>query len=126
MPPSIKIPAPEGTSSMCLTALSLYDKRSQCFLRSNLIGPTDSFVLADKVFGLPVISLNDSIRNQISVSFKLSETTSSRSSSVAKNVGLQSNGTQIQITKYASSDAERNKPTTITILCQTDLRSIKK
>ncbi|PBP17179.1 hypothetical protein BUE80_DR012124 [Diplocarpon rosae] len=135
MPPSIKIPVPEGTSSMYLTALSLYDKRSQIAVSwtdgsasfgATFIGPTDSFVLADKVFGLPVVSLNDSIPNEISVSFKLSETTTSGSNSVATNVGPQGNGTQIQITEYASSDAEHMKPTTITILFQTDLRSIKK
>ncbi|KAI6716068.1 hypothetical protein JHW43_001326 [Diplocarpon mali] len=93
------IPVPEGTSSIYLTALSLYDNRLQyrglmaALFGASFTGPTDSFVLNDKVFGLPIVSLTDNFSNEISVSFKHTANTTSEQSSVTKHVGPQGNGT---------------------------------
>lgn len=86
---------------MYLTALSLYEERSSVAVSwtdgsatfgATFVGPNPQFVLADKVFGLPVISLNDSIPKEISVSFKFHDTTHSVSSPATANVGPQGNG----------------------------------
>ncbi|CAL3970758.1 unnamed protein product [Diplocarpon coronariae] len=97
------IPVPEGTSSIYLTALSLYDNRLQyrglmaALFGASFTGPTDSFVLNDKVFGLPIVSLTDNFSNEISVSFKHTANTTSEQSSVTKHVGPQGNGTANRI-----------------------------
>ncbi|KAH7348555.1 hypothetical protein BKA65DRAFT_262256 [Rhexocercosporidium sp. MPI-PUGE-AT-0058] len=131
----IKIQVPQGTTSMYLTALSLYEERSQIVINwtdgsatfgATFMGPNPQFVLADKVFGLPIISLNDSIPSEISVCFKFHDTTHTVSSPATTNVGPQGNGTQIQITGYTSVDKRKEKPTTVTILFQSNLHGLKR
>jgi len=131
----LKIQVPQGTTSMYLTALSLYEERSQIAVNwtdgsatfgATFVGPNPQYVLADKVFGQPIISLNDSIPKEISVSFKFHDTTHTVSSPTTTNVGPQGNGTQVQITGFAASDKNREKPTTITILFQSNFHGIKK
>ncbi|EKD17543.1 uncharacterized protein L3040_006661 [Drepanopeziza brunnea f. sp. 'multigermtubi'] len=135
MPPLIKISIPEGTKSIDLTALSLYEHRSQIIVEwtdgsanfgATFVGPTASFVLADKAFGQPIISLTDNVPKVLSVSFKFYDMTPSILEPKISNVGPQGNGTQVQITGYASSDKKHEKPTTLTVLFKRPLRGIKR
>ncbi|CZS93281.1 uncharacterized protein RAG0_03642 [Rhynchosporium agropyri] len=131
----IKIQVPEGTTSMYLTALSLHQGRSQIAVNwsdgsatfgATFIGPNPHYVLADNVFGLPIISLNDSVPKELSVCFKFHNKTCTVSSPETKNVGPQGNGTQIQLSAYTSEDKKQEKPTTVTILFQSHLHGLKK
>ncbi|KAL2064330.1 hypothetical protein VTL71DRAFT_4824 [Oculimacula yallundae] len=131
----VNIQVPEGTTSMYLTALSLYEDRSQIAINwtdgsatfgATFVGPNSTFVLADKVFGQPIISLNESVPKEISVCFKFHDTTCTVSEPATTNVGPQGNGTQIQLTAYTSADKKQEKPTTVTILFQRNFHGLKK
>jgi hypothetical protein len=127
MLPPITIPVPSGTSAIYLTALSLFDKTSSVSVSwtdggasfgADFVGPSPTYVLGDKVFGLPIVTV-DSVPTEISVSFNFDDDLThqhSVSDPVTKTVGPDGNYTQVQISGFASSDHHHRTPTTVTIL----------
>jgi hypothetical protein len=136
MLPPITIPVPSGTNAMYLTALSLFDKTSSVSVSwtdgsatfgADFVGPSHTYVLGDKVFGLPIVDV-DAVPTEISVSFNFDDNLThqhSVSDPVTKRVGPEGDSTEVQISGFASSDHHHRTPTTVTILFKGSLHLLK-
>jgi len=135
MLPPIKIPVPSGTNAIYLTALSLFDQPSTVSVSwtdgsatygADFEGPSDTYVLGDRVFGQPIIAVAP-VPSEVSVSFNFEDTMASQhsvSEPITKKVGPAGNATSIQISGYAAADHHHHKPTTITMVFQGSLRGL--
>ncbi|PMD19488.1 hypothetical protein NA56DRAFT_647198 [Hyaloscypha hepaticicola] len=132
MLPPIKIPVPSGTNAIYLTALSLYDKPSTVSVSwtdgsatfgADFVGPSETYVLGDKIFGQPIIAAVP-VPSEVSVSFNFEDTMTSQhsvSEPITKKVGPEGIATSVQISGYAAADHHHHKPTTITMVFQGSL-----
>jgi hypothetical protein len=121
MLPPITIPIPSGTHTFCLTALSLSSLPSTASVSwtdgsatfgADFVGPSETYVLGDKVFGSPIITATP-LSSEVSVSFNFKDTMTqqhSLSAPITKKVGPEGSSTSVQISGYAASDKNRQKP----------------
>jgi hypothetical protein len=133
MLPPLNIPVPSGTNAIYLTALSLFNQTSTVSVSwtdgsatssADFVGPSETYVLGDKVFNSPIIAVNSPLPSEVSVSFNFEDTMThqhSVSEPITKRVGPEGIATSVQISGYAASDHHHHKPTTITIVFQGSL-----
>ncbi|PMD40403.1 hypothetical protein L207DRAFT_582609 [Hyaloscypha variabilis F] len=136
MLPPVTIPVPPRTEAILLTALSLSNQTSTVSVSwtdgnatfgADFVGPSETYVLGDRVFGSPIISVT-SVPSEISVSFNFEDTVTQQhsiSEPIAKRVGPSGSATSVQISAYAASDHQHQKPTTITIVFQGSLHGLR-
>ena len=136
MLPPITIPIPSGTHTFYLTALSLSSLPSSASVSwtdgsatfgADFVGPSETYVLGDNVFGSPIISATP-LSSEVSVSFNFEDTMTQQhsvSAPITKKVGPQGSSTSVQISGYAASDRNRQKPTTITMVFQGSLHGLR-
>ncbi|KAE9367483.1 hypothetical protein N431DRAFT_428847 [Stipitochalara longipes BDJ] len=136
MLPPITIPVPEGTNAIYLTALSLSNQTSTTSVSwtdgsatfgADFVGPSETYVLGDRVFDSPIISVT-SVPSEVSVSFDFEDTATQQhsvSEPITKKVGPSGSATSVQISAYAASDHHHHKPTTITIVFQGSLHGLR-
>ena len=132
----INFPVPEGTNAIYLTALSLSRQTSTASVSwtddsatfgADFEGPSDTYVLGDRVFGSPIIAVT-SVPSEISVSFDFEDTITQQhsvSEPITKRVGPSGNATSVQVSAYAASDHDHHQPTTITIVFQGSLHGLR-
>jgi hypothetical protein len=135
MLPPMEIPVPSGTNAIYLTALSLSDQPSTVSVSwtdgsatygADFEGPSETYVLGDRVFGQPIIAVAP-VPSEVSVSFNFENTITSQhsvSEPITKKVGPAGNATSNQISGYAADDHHHHKPTTITMVFQGSLRGL--
>jgi hypothetical protein len=133
--PLWKSPVPSGTNAIYLTALSLSDQPSTVSVSwtdgsatygADFEGPSETYVLGDRVFGQPIIAVAP-VPSEVSVSFNFEDTITSQhsvSEPITKKVGPAGNATSNQISGYAADDHHHHKPTTITMVFQGSLRGL--
>jgi hypothetical protein len=119
-----------------LTALSLSSLPStasvswtdgSAIFGADFVGPSETYVLGDKVFGSPIITATP-ISSVVSVSFNFKDTMTQQHSvsvPITKKVGPEGSSTSVQISGYAASDKNRQKPTTITMVFQGSLNGLR-
>jgi hypothetical protein len=84
-------------------------------------------VLGDNVFDSPIITATP-LSSEVSVSFNFEDTMTQQhsvSAPITKKVGPQGSSTSVQISGYAASDKNRQKPTTITMVFQGSLHGLR-
>jgi hypothetical protein len=84
-------------------------------------------VLGDRVFGSPIITATP-LSSEVSVSFNFKDTMTQQHSvslPITKKVGPEGSSTSVQISGYAASDKNRQKPTTITMVFQGSLKGLR-
>jgi len=136
MLPPITFPVPPSTNAIYLTALSLFDQPSTVSVSwtdgsatfgTDFVGPSETYVLGDRVFGSPIIAVT-SVPSEILVSFEFDDTTSQQhsvSEPSTKRVGPSGSSVSTQISAYAASDHHHHKPTTITIVFLGSLHGLR-
>lgn len=132
MLPPTRLEVPAGTKVIYMTALSLSNHPSVVSVSwsvstanfgAEFVGPSTSHVLAEKVFGLPIVTIDD-LPKELLVSMNFGDTIAhqhSVSGPTTKKVGPEGDAEQVQISGFAYDDHKHEKPTTITILFQGSL-----
>jgi hypothetical protein len=127
--PPITLEVPTGTKAVYITALSLSTHASTVSVSwdvglatfgAEFVGPSTTHVLAEKVFGLPIVVIDD-LPEKLLVSMNFNDTVAhqhSISGPVTTKVGPEGDAQQVQISGYAYNDHKHEKPMTITILFQ--------
>jgi hypothetical protein len=137
MLPPIKVLVPLGTKAIYLTAISLWKETSTVTVSwggvpegsatfgATFVGPNASYVLGDKVFGLPVIDATGA--TELTVSFNFNDDLThqhSVSGPHTTTVGPEGDATKVQISGYSAYDKVKKEPTTLTILFQGTLHGL--
>ena len=137
MLPPQHLPTPPGTVAIYGFVVSLIPKKSEVDVSwtdgsatfgQAFVGPNDSHVLGDQVFGLPLLTIasGSQVPSEILVSFNFFGGMTGQPTVLAPvttRVGPEGDATQVQITGYSAEDQQRQFPTTLTVLFQGTLNA---
>jgi hypothetical protein len=137
MLPPIKVPIPDDTIAIYLTAISLWpeqstgsiywkDNEGSAEFGADFVGPNETYVLGDKVFGSPVINATGAA-GELTVSFNFNDTITHQHSTSGPHVttvGPEGSGEKVQIEGYSAYDKEKKRPTILTIFFQKKLHGL--